>query len=79
MKAFFIAWLRKTPPPEFSDRIWDGRRSLAIKGEALLQGTAHKPERYRRSLPYPALPFSRENCESEIAEDQNNNERSSQP
>jgi hypothetical protein len=53
--------------------------SRAIKGEALLQGTAHKPERYRRSLPYPALPFSRENCESEIAEDQNNNERSSQP
>jgi len=30
---FFIAWLRKNPPPEFSDRIWDSRRSLAIKGE----------------------------------------------
>ena len=30
---FFIAWLRKNPPPEFTDWIWDSRRSLAIKGE----------------------------------------------
>lgn len=30
---FFIAWLRKDPPPEFADWIWDSRRSLAIKGE----------------------------------------------
>jgi putative DNA methylase len=30
---FFIAWLRKTPPPEFADWIWDSRRALAIKGE----------------------------------------------
>jgi putative DNA methylase len=30
---FFIAWLRKNPPPEFVDWIWDSRRSLAIKGE----------------------------------------------
>jgi putative DNA methylase len=30
---FFIAWLRKNPPPEFADWIWDSRRSLAIKGE----------------------------------------------
>lgn len=30
---FFIAWLRKNPPPEFSDWIWDSRRSLAIKGD----------------------------------------------
>jgi putative DNA methylase len=30
---FFIAWLRKNPPPEFSDWIWDSRRALAIKGE----------------------------------------------
>lgn len=30
---FFIAWLRKNPPPEFSDWTWDSRRSLAIKGE----------------------------------------------
>ncbi|MGA9822684.1 MAG: anti-phage-associated DUF1156 domain-containing protein [Desulfobaccales bacterium] len=29
---FFIAWLRKNPPPEFSDWIWDSRRSLAIQG-----------------------------------------------
>lgn len=30
---FFIAWLRKNPPPEFAGWIWDSRRSLAIKGE----------------------------------------------
>lgn len=29
---FFIAWLRKNPPPEFADWLWDSRRSLAIKG-----------------------------------------------
>lgn len=30
---FFIAWLRKKPPAEFSSWTWDSRRSLAIKGE----------------------------------------------
>jgi putative DNA methylase len=30
---FFIAWLRKNPPPEFAEWTWDSRRSLAIKGE----------------------------------------------
>ncbi len=30
---FFIAWLRKNPPPEFSEWVWDSRRPLAIKGE----------------------------------------------
>ncbi len=30
---FFIAWLRKNPPPEFADWTWDSRRSLAIQGE----------------------------------------------
>ena len=30
---FFIAWMRKNPPPEFADWVWDSRRSLAIKGE----------------------------------------------
>jgi putative DNA methylase len=30
---FFIAWLRKNPPLEFANWIWDSRRSLAIKGE----------------------------------------------
>ena len=29
---FFIAWLRKNPPKEFQDWIWDSRRALAIKG-----------------------------------------------
>lgn len=30
---FFIAWLGKNPPPEFSNWVWDSRRTLAIKGE----------------------------------------------
>jgi len=30
---FFIAWLRKNPPPEFANWAWDSRRSLAIQGE----------------------------------------------
>ncbi len=30
---FFIAWLRKNPPPEFAGWVWDSRRSLAIKGD----------------------------------------------
>lgn len=30
---FFIAWLRKNPPEEFANWIWDSRRTLAIQGE----------------------------------------------
>ena len=30
---FFIAWLRKNPPPELADWVWDSRRALAIQGE----------------------------------------------
>ncbi|MCS6889807.1 MAG: hypothetical protein NZQ09_16510, partial [Chloroflexus sp.] len=30
---FFIAWLRKNPPPEFAGWVWDSRRALAIRGE----------------------------------------------
>ena len=30
---YFIAWLRKNPPAEYSGWIWDSRRALAIKGE----------------------------------------------
>lgn len=30
---FFIAWLRKNPPSEFANWVWDSRRELAIKGE----------------------------------------------
>lgn len=30
---FFIAWLRKNPPPEFANWTWDSRRELAVKGE----------------------------------------------
>ncbi len=29
---YFIAWLRKNPPPPFDDWVWDSRRPLAIKG-----------------------------------------------
>lgn len=38
---FFIAWLRKNPPPNFSNWIWDSRRSLAITGEG---------EQFRRGM-----------------------------
>ncbi len=30
---YFIAWLRKNPPEEFRNWVWDSRRALAIKGE----------------------------------------------
>lgn len=30
---FFIAWIRKNPPPEFANWTWDSRRELAVKGE----------------------------------------------
>jgi len=30
---FFIAWLRKNPPKQFSHWVWDSRRAIAIKGE----------------------------------------------
>jgi hypothetical protein len=29
---YFIAWLRKNPPPPFDQWVWDSRRALAIKG-----------------------------------------------
>jgi len=38
---FFIAWLRKSPPPPFDQWIWDSRRHLAIKG---------KDEGFRRDM-----------------------------
>ena len=38
---FFIAWLRKSPPAEFAEWIWDGRRTLAIQGE---------DEKFRRDM-----------------------------
>src|SRR6266702_1698373 len=38
---FFIAWLRRNPPPEFGDWVWDSRRSIAIKGS---------DEDFRRSM-----------------------------
>jgi len=30
---FFISWLRKNPPHDFSQWVWDSRRTLAIQGE----------------------------------------------
>jgi putative DNA methylase len=38
---FFIAWLRKNPPPPFDQWTWDSRRGLAIKG---------KDEHFRRDM-----------------------------
>jgi len=38
---FFIAWLRKNPPPPFDQWTWDSRRDLAIKG---------KDEQFRRDM-----------------------------
>jgi putative DNA methylase len=38
---FFIAWLRKDPPPPFDHWTWDSRRDLAIKG---------KDEQFRRDM-----------------------------
>jgi len=29
---FFIAWLRRNPPAEFKNWVWDSRRALAVKG-----------------------------------------------
>jgi putative DNA methylase len=38
---FFIAWLRKNPPPPFDQWSWDAHRDLAIKG---------KDEQFRRDM-----------------------------
>jgi putative DNA methylase len=38
---FFIAWLRKNPPPPFDQWTWDSRRNLAIKG---------RDEHFRRDM-----------------------------
>ena len=38
---FFIAWLRKNPPPPFDKWTWNSRRKLAIKG---------KDEQFRRDM-----------------------------
>lgn len=38
---YFIAWLRKNPPPPFDQWAWDSRRNLAIKG---------KDEQFRRDM-----------------------------
>ena len=50
---FFIAWLRKNPPPEFKDWTWDSRRILAIKGsdEAFRQGMVAGYKRLAERMP----------------------------
>lgn len=50
---FFIAWLRKNPPSEFADWIWDSRRSLAIKGEdeGFRQGMVSAYKRMTKCMP----------------------------
>lgn len=30
---YFIAWLRRNPPQEYSDWTWDSRRAVAVKGD----------------------------------------------
>ncbi|HRK69059.1 MAG TPA: DUF1156 domain-containing protein, partial [Hyphomonas sp.] len=41
LTEFFIAWLRKNPPPPFQQWTWDSQRNLAIKG---------KDEEFRRDM-----------------------------
>ncbi|RWK94988.1 MAG: DUF1156 domain-containing protein [Mesorhizobium sp.] len=41
LTEFFIAWLRKNPPPPFNEWTWDSQRDLAIKG---------KDEEFRRDM-----------------------------
>ncbi len=50
---FFIAWMRKDPPEEFSCWTWDSRRSLAIKGsdEDFRRGMVAAYQRMTRCLP----------------------------
>jgi putative DNA methylase len=50
---FFIAWLRKNPPSEFADWVWDSRRAIAIKGEdeAFRQGMVAAYKRMTECMP----------------------------
>lgn len=50
---FFIGWLRKNPPKEFSDWVWDSRRALAIKGEGedFRQGMVAAYKQMARCMP----------------------------
>jgi putative DNA methylase len=50
---FFIAWLRKNPPPEFADWVWDSRRALAIQGEGedFRRGMASAYQRMTTCMP----------------------------
>jgi len=50
---FFIAWLRKNPPPEFAGWVWDSRRALAItgEGEAFRRGMVAAYRRMTECMP----------------------------
>ncbi len=54
---FFIAWLRKNPPMEFADWVWDSRRSLAIKGEDedFRRGMVGAYKRMTECMPYNGI------------------------
>lgn len=54
---FLIAWLRKNPPQEFADWIWDSRRSLAIKGsgENFRRGMVAAYKRMTECMPYNGI------------------------
>lgn len=50
---FFIAWLRRNPPAEFKDWVWDSRRALAVKGsgEDFRQGMVSAYRRMTECMP----------------------------
>jgi putative DNA methylase len=50
---FFIAWLRKNPPAEFADWVWDSRKALAVKGsgEDFRQGMVAAYKRMNECMP----------------------------
>ena len=50
---FFIAWVRKSPPPEFANWIWDSRRALAIQGgdESFRRNMVAAYKRMTESMP----------------------------
>lgn len=56
---FFIAWLRKNPPPPFDQWTWDSRRNLAIKG---------RDEQFRRDMveAYGAMTARMSDCGSQV-------------
>lgn len=50
---FFISWLRKEPPAEFAEWVWDSRRAMAIKGsdEDFRRGMVSAYQRMAECMP----------------------------